>query len=155
MNRIRLFLARMLIGKTKDMFSLKVEVSKISNKIIEDIEASNISDEEINHLVDLMLTHNGGSTEKFKKWSNLVSENLVPESSEEISNFLYRRKWDIAFLSRKEHSSLKQFIDYSGELCTSVIEHKVSEAIDEAEAIANKNNLMLSYLNNLQDDTEH
>lgn len=155
MNRIRLFLAKMLIGRTRDLFNLKIEVSKISSKIIDDIEKINISDKDINNLVDLMLMHDGGSTESFKNWSTLVSESLVPESSEEIDHFLYRRRWDIALLSKKDHASLRQFITYSGELCTSCIEYKVTEAINEAEAIANKNSLMLSYLHSLQDDTEH
>lgn len=155
MNYLKKFFLKFLLGKRKSVIQLKMEISDITSEIAKDIEISNIPENNIVFLSQLILNQENVSTEHFKKWSDTVSNALIPKSAKKTDDFLYERRWDIALLTKDDHNSLREYIGYSSDVCTAMIEEKVSSAMEKAEIIAMQESVLNALLMNQTDGTIH
>lgn len=151
-----MYLLKTFFGRNrKSLAQLKLEISVITSSIIRDIESLRVSQEYVEILSELMLDQDKQSSKAFKDWSENVGNALVPVSSQLTESFLFDRRWDIAFLSKEEHCSLRDYLSYSGELCTTVIDSKITEAVERAESIAKQESMLLAMMEDYSDDTVH
>ena len=155
MNYLKMFFVKFLLGKRKSVVELKMEISDITSEIAKDIEVSEIAETNIMFLSQLILNQEDLSTEHFKRWSETVSHALIPKSAKKTDEFLYRRRWDIALLNKDDHNSLRQYMGYSSEVCSAMIEDKVSSAMERAEMIAMQESIINALLVNQTDGTIH
>lgn len=155
MNSIRKFILKTLLGKGKNVAELKVEISNITSIVINEIKEIEIPESSIIFLSQLMLNQGNLPPEAFKTWSDSTSNSLIPKSAKKTDEFLYDRRWDIALLNKKDHMDLRKHMGYSSEVCTSLIEDKVTSAIEKAEALAMRESMLNALLIRSSDETVH
>ena len=153
MKGFKLFIVKTFLGRKKSLAELKSEVSEITSAMLKEIRDKEINETSIVFLSQLILNQDDHSAEVFKVWADKVSNDLVPASSKKTDEFLYERRWDIAALSKDDHTSLRQYISYSGEVCANIIEDKVADAITKAESILAQESILQAILSAPIDDT--
>lgn len=134
------------------MAELKVEISLITAKIMNDVSHYKVSEEDIGLLSEMLLDQENMTSKDLTDWADYMSGEISPKSCSLLQSFLFERRWDMAFLNETDHYSLVDYIAYSEDACGLLIQDKIREAIVQAEEVAAKEKYLLKYMKKVDGD---